>query len=90
VHCRQKRAPKKQPLIHPATSQDPSVSTAGLPAANLVAETILVEDETQALRVRAALVVHAFRLWMRPMLEVLTTAVIQAIMLDGQELEVAQ
>jgi hypothetical protein len=81
VHCEQKGAAKKHALIHPVTWQDLSMCTAGLPAANLVAETILVEVETQALMVRTALVVYAFRLWMHP-LEALTTAVHQALTLD--------
>jgi len=90
VHCEQKGAAIKHALIHPVTWQDLSMSTAGLPAANLVAETILVEVETQALMVRTALVVHAFRLWMHPMLEALTTAVHQALMLDRLELGAAK
>jgi len=91
VHCEQQHAVMKLPLIYPAIWQEHlRVNTAGLPAASLVAETVLVEVETQALMVWAALVVHAFRLWMRPMLEALTTAVHQALMLDRLELGAAK
>lgn len=90
VHCEQKRAAVKHLLIHPATCQDLSVSIAGLPAANLVVETILVEDGTQALMVQAVLVVHLLRLLMHPILEALTKAVHQAPMLNNLELEVAK
>jgi len=91
VHCEQQHAVMKLPLIYPAIWQEHlRVNTAGLPAASLVAETVLVEVETQALMVRAGLVVHAFRLWMRPMLEVLPSAACQALVLDGLELEVAK
>lgn len=66
------------------------MSNAGLSAAKLVAETILGEDEMQALMVRAVLVVHLLRLLMHPILEALTTAVYQPLMLHGSELEVAK
>lgn len=75
VHCEQQHAVMKLLLFYPAIWQEHlRVNTAGLPAANLAAETVLVEVETQASMAWAALVVHAFRLRMRPMLEVLPSA----------------
>lgn len=86
VHCDQKHAVIQRLLIHPATWQGHrSMNTARLPTANLVVETILVEVETSASMVGASLAVHILRLWTHPMLEVLTTAECQALVLDGLE-----
>lgn len=90
VYHTQQRDAMKLLLIRPATWQDLSVSTVALLVANLVVETILVEDETQWLMALAALVVYLLRLSMRSMLEALTAAVYQALMLDNLELEVAK
>jgi len=59
VHREKKHAVTKQLLFHSGTCREPqSMNTAGVPAANLVAEAVLVEAETLAAIVGASLVVH--------------------------------